>query len=179
MRAAAERRIDETGREQQGPDIRGQKWPNKDFTFGTKQREQANQLKPDRKLKSKLRIREVQVQLSPTMPLAGNVEEALETAAISAAIDIRLHPLLDKETAVQPTIQTTNPDHTESALVADAVRVTDKGVEEPSSDCNVEQAERSILSRLSRPEELSDMAGLIMSSKTQGLGSSPAARDCD
>ena len=54
-----------------------------------KQREQANQLNPERKLKSKLRIREVPVQLSPSMPLACNTEEALETAAISAAIDIK------------------------------------------------------------------------------------------
>ena len=118
-------------------------------------------------MKSKLRVREVQVQLSPSMPLAGNAEEALETAAISAAIDVRLHPLLEKESVIQPTINAVDPSNTESALVADAVEKGKGELVEGASRNFLEEAEQSILSRVSRPEELSDMAKLIMSTRAQ------------
>ena len=126
-------------------------------------------------MKSKLRVREVTVQLSPSMPLASNTEEALETAAISAAIDVRLHPLIDKESTIQPTINAVDPNSTESALVADAVRKGKGELVEGASHNYLEEAEQSILSRVSRPEELSDMAKLIMSTRAQeGLETSPA-----
>ena len=118
-------------------------------------------------MKSKLRVREVPVQLSPSMPLASNTEEALETAAISAAIDVRLHPLIDKESMIQPTISAVDLNNIESALVADAVGKGKCELVEGVSHNFLDEAEQTILSRVSRPEELTVMAKLVMSTRAQ------------
>ena len=66
-------------------------------------------------------MREVQISVSHNMPPACDLAGELETAAIAAAIDVRLHKVVPSDQSMLPNIPKLLSTDTESALVADVV----------------------------------------------------------